>query len=221
MNEEQIEEWLAARTCLYQTLALMFGGEPRAEHLEQLTSNESMDALSLFDGGAFRDCLEQQRSVLLSDEGGEALKDEYTRLFLGPGASPAPPWSSKYRLPEEGTLFNGVVLSVRSYYRAQGYECAWHHKVADDHIGIMMDFLAALAQRTWEAQQDGDAEARKQQLVFQGEFLRECMNNWLPQYAASVDRYSRVDFYKALSSFAAVACAADEDAIREFVLTAQ
>ena len=58
----------------------------------------------------------EDRAALL-----DAARDEYTRLFVGPGALPAPTWESP-DLTKEPTLFQENTLAVRAAYRAHGVE---------------------------------------------------------------------------------------------------
>ncbi|HEY3367045.1 MAG TPA: molecular chaperone TorD family protein [Symbiobacteriaceae bacterium] len=73
----------------------------------------------------------------------EHLNLEYSRLIVGPGLPPAPPFGSYYR--DAGhTLFGPETQAVARAYRQAGFEPGDPGTPAD-HIVLELDFMAALA----------------------------------------------------------------------------
>ena len=83
-------------------------------------------------------------------EGGAFVADddltwEYRRLFIGPGAKPAPPWGSVYT-DRECVVFGATTLELRAWMREHGVARIADEKTPEDHIGLMLALMAWLAQ---------------------------------------------------------------------------
>ena len=83
-------------------------------------------------------------------EGGAFAADddlmwEYRRLFIGPGAKPAPPWGSVYT-DRECVVFGGTTLELRAWMSEHGVARTADEKTPEDHIGLMLALMAWLAQ---------------------------------------------------------------------------
>ena len=83
-------------------------------------------------------------------EGGAFAADddltwEYRRLFIGPGAKPAPPWGSVYT-DRECVVFGATTLELRVWMREHGVARTADEKTPEDHIGLMLALMAWLAQ---------------------------------------------------------------------------
>ena len=83
-------------------------------------------------------------------EGGAFVADddlmwEYRRLFIGPGAKPAPPWGSVYT-DRECVVFGATTLELRAWMREHGVVRTADEKTPEDHIGLMLALMAWLAQ---------------------------------------------------------------------------
>lgn len=83
-------------------------------------------------------------------EGGTFAADddltwEYRRLFIGPGAKPAPPWGSVYT-DRECVVFGATTLELRVWMREHGVARTADEKTPEDHIGLMLALMAWLAQ---------------------------------------------------------------------------
>lgn len=66
----------------------------------------------------------------------------FNRLFVGPAALEAPPFSSVY-LDAQGLVMGQTTLDVRRMYALLGLESPWKNSLPDDHISLELD--AALA----------------------------------------------------------------------------
>ena len=217
---EATGERLAARRYLYAFFQSVFGNEPSAEQhgafdaalCEAALSEAGMEPEAC--GSAAR-LLAALRGALASPEGISSLHGEYTRLFVGPGKLPAPPWEG-YWLSVERRLFTRATLEVRQCYRTCGFAASGYPRVADDHLAIELDFLSALALRAFDGFQAQDAEAMRAALRASREFLDAHLGRWLADFARALGPAAGE---RSLFSAAAVALAdfvqGDADWLRE------
>ena len=117
-KREAVELLLANRLYLYSLLHKTFGREPDGELIALLCTDTTASAFALLSAEK-GDPLDRIGPFLKSvgakaaDTGFLAeLRDEYTRLFVGPDKLVAPPWESVYR-GEDAMLFQEVTLEVR------------------------------------------------------------------------------------------------------------
>lgn len=94
-----------------------------------------------------------------------AAATEYTGLFLGPGAPPAPPWESLYR--EGGKfLFGQPTFDMRELFRAHGLELSADAHQLEDHIGAELLYLSILSSQLAESSPSPEPEAVAEQRAF-------------------------------------------------------
>jgi TorA maturation chaperone TorD len=67
------------------------------------------------------------------------------------------PWASVY-LSKERLIFDENTLAVRRFYRDWKLETVHYKKEPDDHIGLELEFMAILSERTLAAYEKGDWE---------------------------------------------------------------
>ena len=89
------------------------------------------------------------------------------RCWEGPAGRWPPPWQSCYTDPD-GLLFGSDTLAARGWYRRYGLEFDAKNREPDDHIGLMLSFLAVLADRERALLEAGQPTERieEDQLVF-------------------------------------------------------
>ena len=189
---EETEVYLAARWYLAVLFQNLLGNEPSSEQFEAIDTRVAAEALQELlreEAGAAA-----RFPTLLSEADTDALKSEYTRLFIGPHTLKAPPWESMYATREQ-RLFTRETLEVRNFYRSQGLITAEYPRVADDHVAIELDFMAQLAKRaldglTGEPLDSGEsqeteaeaAEVTEEALRASLVFLEEHLLKWIPKY---------------------------------------
>ena len=182
-RREAVELLLINRNYLYQLLYKTFGREPDREFLLLLTAENTGESFALLGGGILERVpafLERLRGELSEDGFLERVKEEYTRLFVGPLEMEAPPWESIYT-GEEGLLFQESTLSVRACYRRFGLLPEAYRRVADDSLALELGFMAELARRSAEAFRTGDSETLDATLHGALDFLKEHLLIWVPQ----------------------------------------
>ena len=133
-------------------------------------------------------------------EGGAFAADddlmwEYRRLFIGPGAKPAPPWGSVYT-DRECVVFGATTLELRAWMREHGVARIADEKTPEDHIGLMLALMAWLVQN-----QPADL----------GEFLSLHFLTWAGHFLDELADAAEHPFYKGL----ALLTKASLDGVRE------
>jgi TorA maturation chaperone TorD len=143
------------------------------------------------------DLLNTARASFKAEDGAnflDGLSNDFTRLFVGPGKMEADPWESLH-LSKENVLFQAVTLEVRRSYVASGFIPQSYPNVADDHIALELDFMAALANRAQDAYQEADIEKTRIALVASRDFLDEHLLVWVPSFAERLARAKHSQFY--------------------------
>ncbi|WP_172136157.1 molecular chaperone [Adlercreutzia sp. ZJ473] len=116
----------------------------------------------------------------------DAARDEYVRVFVGPGALPASPYESPYTGAHDAALFQANTLAVRAAYREQGFSLRRVQAVPDDHVSALCAFMAQLAGRSLAAFRARRADDLARQLRAQEAFASAHLTPWLGVYAKSV-----------------------------------
>lgn len=189
-----LESLLLARAYVYTLFRTLLGAAPDAETLDALLGSATAEAIGAYaeedetmrEFGRFLAGLaaREDRAQLLDE-----VRDEYTRLFIGPGTVPVPVWESPYR-SKEPAVFQENTLAVRAAYRAHGLEPKHVQRVPDDHVAMECSFMAERAGVTLAALRDGDAEAVAAELRDEYAFVEEHLNSWLSIFAKA-ERSSR------------------------------
>ncbi|MGM0399277.1 MAG: TorD/DmsD family molecular chaperone [Halobacteriota archaeon] len=118
----------------------------------------------------------------------DALREEYTRLFVGPGDHPCPPYESVYRSggSEESApqVLGESTRSVVDWYRRYDLvqDSTWRD--LPDHVAVELEFASHLAEN------DPDALPA---------FLNEHPQQWLPAFLTAVEDHARMPFYRTLA----------------------
>ncbi len=224
-NKEDVSLILESRAYNYLLFQSVFGSEPTAELVETLCGNATREALGLFSfetNASYEAALAPVLQALDSlqedfDNKLDALRSEYTRLFVGPLELKAPPWESIYA-NKQRTLFQQSTLDVRNAYRAQGLLPAEYPSVADDHLALECAFLAQLGSRAQTACDNNDTEAVKTALDASKQFLEEHLLVWITDYSKDLSTAERADFYPLLAELALEFMKVDKTLLSELVL---
>lgn len=178
--------------------------EPDKEWLGMIAKEGVFEEIPFADGQkdvqqgmALLQAWNQENKNGLSVEAFDAIRDDYTPLFIGPGKVKAPPWESIY-FTKERTLFQEETLFVREWYRRYGLESVKLYHEPDDHIGLELAFishLAGLAVRAYEEDDPKFAEL----LEAQKTFLSEHTLKWVAGWTSLVLEHARTDFFKGVA----------------------
>ncbi|MDO4443058.1 MAG: Tat proofreading chaperone DmsD [Slackia sp.] len=142
----------------------------------------------------FVEAAEAQRCLTLlaegakrrESDGGDALKWEYRRLFVGPQSLPAPPWGSVYT-DRDRVVFGEGTLALRAWMRAHGVQRLSDEKTPEDHIGLVLAMAGWLAEA-------------KPELV--AEFLQLHVLPWSGHLLEQLEAAAEHPFYKGLAAMA-------------------
>ena len=212
LREESIEleALLLSRQYLYTLFHKLFGGTPDADVIQAVLSDTTANTVEEFAGenpamqglGRFladlHSCVDP--SLLL-----ESARDEYTRLFVGPAALPAPVTESPY-LTSDPTDFQENTLAVRRIYRNHGLELVRLMRIPDDHAATMCAFLATLAAESAEALEAGDLPRLQALLRDQEQFVNGHVLTWADQFARGTRKSKTAVLYpQMIEAFAAFA----------------
>ena len=182
-KKEACELLLFNRNYLYQLLYKAFGREPDRAFLDLLTAEHTGESFALLGGEVPESVpayLARLRMEAQAPDYIQQLRDEYTRLFVGPLEMEAPPWESVY-LGEEGMLFQESTLNVRECYRRFGLLPEEYPRVADDSLALELGFMAELARRSVDAFEANDTDTLELTLRGARDFLTEHLLLWVPK----------------------------------------
>jgi len=213
LNQEGLER-AQARGNVYALLALGFY-EPSPQLAENLLDGSLTAALQeslgvLQEAPPFTEELatidefcEDQRAKT-GEDFRSLLNLEYTRLFIGPGHLPCPPYESVYRADvpaqERGLLMGRATVEVRRKYSQAGLGVASDHKDLPDHVATELEFMYFLCQKEVEAWEKSNPEQALEWSEMQQEFLKEHLSLWIPAFCEAVEEASNVQFYGSLAA---------------------
>ena len=128
----------------------------------------------------------------------EALNQEHSRLFVGPGPAVVSPYASFY-LSAEGRLFGEEALRVRQAYLAAGLAPARLGSIPDDHLALELEFLYFLTRQALLSLESGDDTTCQQYLARRQAFLRQHLQPWAPAFCADILQGTQEPFFQGLA----------------------
>lgn len=195
---------LADRIYAYRMFHIVFGALPSREELDMLSCAQTAEvfgrlqdaasapgiSIKTYDQGKERfievsaalGCM-QELARILGEKADDAefvdgLGTTYTRLFAVPGESYVYPWESPY-LDTDRMIFKESTIDVRRRYAAHGFEAMEYKHFPEDHLSMMLDFMARLSERAFQAFVDGDDETAASLLADQDGFIDAHLGEWL------------------------------------------
>ena len=220
MNNETkqvISALLAGRNYIYSLLHTLLGAEPTAERVAAATGEAAFQAIAMFDGEdsqaakLLSAALELMRKTPVED-----LLREYTKLFLGPEDYIAAPWESVYT-SKERALFQESTLDVRAWFKRFGYVAGGYPNYPDDHISIMMQFMALMGGKANDALIVGEMEVCRNLIAGQMQFAKEHLLSWVFQYARDMQQSETNYFYPQLAIALAEFVSYDQQVLSELL----
>lgn len=221
----ELEALLISRSYLYELFYKVLGGTPDEALLAILFDETTRDVVEEFAGdnpsmigwGRFLEHLGTcvDRSLLL-----DQARDEYTRLFIGPGALPCAITESPY-LTGDRTEFQENTLAVRRIYRRQGLELGRLMRVPDDHIATMCAYMALQAERSRRLFRECSLEELASSLRDQSAFATGHMLTWVDRFAHCARRSKTAVLYPQLIEALAAFVHNDETFLSEAALWAE
>jgi TorA maturation chaperone TorD len=125
----------------------------------------------------------------------EELLRDYTRLFLGPTETLAPPYGSVW-LGDSRALMDDSTLAVQALYAEAGYELAEDFHELPDHLAAELECLYALGFRVCQGLAGGDAEAADAAARLRERLLAEHLRRWVPDFTGAMEQGAQTAFYR-------------------------
>lgn len=152
------------------------------------------------------DAAERLAELPLFQESVKALQREWLRLFVGLGTPEASCLESYYVEPNSHMLGKST-LAVREAYRRHGLQIEKLHSEPDDHLGLMLGFVAHLIAEELDAIEMGDEVAAEGFAKEQDEFLTNHILPWLAVWRYAVEKHAVSDYYRGVGDFVFGLCA--------------
>ena len=172
-----IDEIDVLRGSEYALLAVLMGAAPNADLLSRVAGLRG-DATAL--GMAHLELADAARAAHE-----DAVSREYFNLFVGVGRGEFLPYGSWY---QTGFLHERPLARVREDLDALGVERDGPSKEPEDHIAILCEVMAGMAQGRFEA--DLDAQAR---------FFERHIEPWTARFFADLELCAAASFYKSVA----------------------
>ncbi len=171
-----IDEIDVLRGSEYALLAVLMGAAPSADLLARVAELRG-DATAL--GMAHLELADAARAAQE-----RAVSREYFNLFIGVGRGELLPYGSWY---QTGFLHERPLARVREDLAELGVERDGPSKEPEDHIAILCEVMAGMAQGRFEA--DLDAQAR---------FFERHIEPWAARFFADLEMCAAASFYKSV-----------------------
>ena len=134
------------------------------------------------------------------------LKQEFTRLFVGPKPKPAPPYESVYRdkLGLRGDVYHGLMMGESvdraklKYAQAGIHKSEEWHIHPDDHLGVELAFMGYLSEKVIEQEEKTGVEIIPL-IETQIAFLTDHLLQWIPRFSEDLSQCEQADFYKGIA----------------------
>ncbi len=206
-NDERIQ-MAQGRAAIYGLLARCFY-QPTSQFLQDLAYGPSasllQNLLAAFQLGTPGEMLGlAENGAGPESTPGDALftplKEEYDRLFEGPGHVQVPPYESVHRKDapeiERGLLMGPATVDAKRQYAQAGLAMAQGFTDLPDHVAVELEFMGYLC--TKEAEVGGAAKDGRF-VEAQRRFTREHLLQWLPDFCYKIVAASKVRFYRDLA----------------------
>ena len=126
----------------------------------------------------------------------EALRVDYSKLFVGPYRLLAPPYGSVY-LENAPRVMGDSTLDVTNRYGWEGLQV--NLKEAPDHIVIELEFMSYLISKEIEAALNRDTTNTASYLSKQRDFLETHLGIWVSDFTDNVSSNAETAFYRNLA----------------------
>lgn len=186
-----------SRSHCYGLLSLVFRDTPNADIVTELRAPSLTDVLGQLGCDVTQDLAGDLVTVT------RKLAEAYTRLFIGPG-SHVSLYASVHH-PEEGQLWGDSTVRLKRFVEATGLSFEGKWEGIPDHIAVEFELMQRLANYeadSWQQSErvDGcnteDVRRRLGQcLEVEDMFLRDHLNQWVPQFCDRVVEMSSDGFY--------------------------
>ncbi|MHC4535111.1 MAG: TorD/DmsD family molecular chaperone [Planctomycetota bacterium] len=152
-------------------------------------------ALDIVNPDCFK-IIDQMQKALKQNTVQELLV-EYTKLFVGPFKTLAPPYSSLYFGSD--TLMSDQTVWVIDFYRKSGLEFNEKIKDVPDHVAVETEFMYFLIHNEIKELNTGNRDKSFSLWENQHEFFEKHYKKWVPEFCAKVATETSNEYFKLLS----------------------
>lgn len=117
------------------------------------------------------------------------LREEYTRLFIGPGKVPVSLYETAFRLPE-ALLMQDTTVKLRNQYLESGMVADGIVNLPEDHLAIELEYIYSLAQEALQLLECNETRDFLQNLEKQREFIQGRID-WIETIVSKTEEYSQ------------------------------
>lgn len=201
-------ELMDARWNLYKLLQWLFYAPLDSRSIDSFKQFGNVDSLGeLGRGGLLLKEFFTSPADLLAE------RVEFSRLFIGPGTLPAPPWESFYTSSEQN-LFDEAMYKVREHYHKEDLIYKKENNEPDDHLLLEIEFMLHLiSQCTKQSEQQQIAHYLKRQ----SEFLIQHLGRWIKQFGEKLAESTESKLYSGAAYLAADFITNDMQYVKELM----
>lgn len=185
------------RSGLYRFLSRILGEPLSAPMLREIRSKTFMEALSAAGVNLDSEFVVGAEASLL-----DALAVDFTMLFHGPGRHIAP-YESVHTARDGGELNGRAATAVRQAIEISGFDFDPKSRQLPDHISVELEFMAELAREESSAWARGDIAAARDRVVRRSEFVKNHLQEWVPEFCDKVRERAATKFYREIAGLLA------------------
>lgn len=216
-----LKDILTTRQWFYDFLAKSFYMEPELDVLNNKLATNIFEQLADENGDSKNEGVDLLKSFFnnvstLGKEEFVKIKEDYNRLFVGPGQLLAPPWESVY-LSKERIIFDEHTLAVREFYKKWDVNTNTKNKEPDDHIGFELEFMNILIGKSIKALETNDINLLKESLFAQKDFLDKHILLWVDEFSSMIYKNAMEDYFKGLALFSLDYLKMDKELLEDLI----
>lgn len=154
----------------------------------------------------------------------EGLVQDYHDLFIVPLDRYLTPYESVYRdergidgVQAKGLLVGRSTQEVLRFYRRAGAEVADDFPDLPDHAGLELAFMGFLCQEEGEAREKGEPSETLRILGLQQAFLKDHVDQWMPNLCDCMFQNAQTAFYKALARLTRAFISFEQETLKQIV----
>ena len=219
ISVDELAQVMEDRAAFYRFMSYVLLHEFTAEQIDQLKMVGDLDSESA--------AMAQEAAAIkryLARAGADPRTDlavEYARIFLSAGVYDgltAEPYESVFT-SEDHLLMQDARDEVVAIYRAWDEDIDSTLHMPEDHLGLELEFMALLADRTAQALRaatDDFAETARL-LEAQRDFLTDHILNWIDSLIVKMEEFAQLPLYPALMRFARAYVVEDRELLQEIL----
>ena len=137
---------------------------------------------------------------------------DYTRLFLGPFGTLAPPFGSVYLNPGKRMIMDETTEEAARMYHQAGLDLDLQFNNPADHITAELEFMHYVHHQEQAALNEGNKPKAHEFKTLRQDFFRKHIGKWGPTFCNKVEQAAQTDFYKGLGTLTRLVLAAEAKA---------